>query len=281
MISKFHYNNLYSDSPVPCGEYLLYQVGELYCNADTEVLEHRQYCCEFTYAVEGSGSVQTDGRRQAIHAGDCLFTPAAGRHAIFSDRAAPLRFKFIGFSPLPDTHAEQHIRMLGDYARQSPSFAPSFPEADGIFRQIFREVGGTDSFFGELIGLHISELVIGILRAYEKSTPKKLPPEIGSDSMLVFHIVNYLDARVYDIKNLYELEEAFNYSYNYMSAVFRRIMKMPVAAYFRKIRMEAASTLLRTGNYSVTEVSEKLHYSSIHTFSRSFTRYFGHSPTRA
>jgi AraC-like DNA-binding protein len=88
------------------------------------------------------------------------------------------------------------------------------------------------------------------------------------------HIIDYLDKNLFAVKTLNQLENEFNYSYNYLSAVFSKTTNFSINEYFIKLKMEKAMKLLQEGN-SVTAVSEKLNYSSIHNFSRAFKKYFG------
>ena len=62
-----------------------------------------------------------------------------------------------------------------------------------------------------------------------------------------------------------------------MSAVFKKLMGVSINDYFLQAKMNFAKKLLKKG-LSVTEVSEKLNYSSVHTFSRSFKKTFDVTP---
>ena len=49
--------------------------------------------------------------------------------------------------------------------------------------------------------------------------------------------------------------------------------------YFSELKIEEAKKLLREDNLSVSQITFKLNYSSIHNFSRAFKKATGFSPT--
>lgn len=50
--------------------------------------------------------------------------------------------------------------------------------------------------------------------------------------------------------------------------------------YHRRIRMRRARKLLKSGNYNVTEVSREMGFNNLSTFSKSFKKYFGMTPSQ-
>ena len=81
------------------------------------------------------------------------------------------------------------------------------------------------------------------------------------------------------MKKLSDLENVFFYNVNNLSKHFHSQMGIPLNTYFISKKMEAAVKLLQAGK-SVTEVSDKLQYSSIHAFSRAYKNYFKVSPSQ-
>ena len=104
----FHDNNHFSYNLLPCGDYLLYQVGEMYCKNNAVIEPHKQKCFEMTFAVSGKGEVFAD-KGEKISKNDCFFSLNGERHAISSDKDDPLRFHFLGFTPLPSTLGEKYV----------------------------------------------------------------------------------------------------------------------------------------------------------------------------
>lgn len=92
-------------------------------------------------------------------------------------------------------------------------------------------------------------------------------------------VKDYLDAGQGDICNLDVISKHFNYSKYYLDRKFQNAYGISIMAYRNKKRMLLAKEMLNT--LSVTEVCEKLGFSSIYVFSRAFKNYFGISPSKA
>lgn len=64
----------------------------------------------------------------------------------------------------------------------------------------------------------------------------------------------------------------------YLSRTFSREMGMTIPQYLRKLRMERAAELLKSGKYNVTEVALEVGYSSLSHFSQAFCQTMGCCP---
>lgn len=64
----------------------------------------------------------------------------------------------------------------------------------------------------------------------------------------------------------------------YLSRSFSREVGLTIPQYLRKIRMERAAELLRTGRYNVTEAATEVGYSSLSHFSKAFCETIGCCP---
>lgn len=274
----FHNNNAFFFSPIPCGDYLVYQIGEMYCKQDTVLTPHTQSCFEITFAVDGIGGCGSN-TLLPLGANDGFLSFPDETHLISTDTTHPLRFHFLAFNPLPGSAGERYVSLLKEQAEELGRHTVHCPYLHTLLDMALEEVIKKDFISHEVIGLIISRLLIELLRAHVTDGSPHFSKEITSESMLVYHIIDYLETHVYTLKNLYELEEEFNYSYSYLSAIFRKIMSVTLNEFFKKTKMAEAKRLLDEGEKTVTQISELLNYSSIHTFSRSFRQHFGYSPT--
>jgi AraC-like DNA-binding protein len=64
----------------------------------------------------------------------------------------------------------------------------------------------------------------------------------------------------------------------YLSRMFSREVGLTIPQYLRKLRMERAAELLRTGRYNVTEAATEVGYSSLSHFSKAFCETIGCCP---
>ena len=87
-----------------------------------------------------------------------------------------------------------------------------------------------------------------------------------------------MDTHIYSLKSLKELEDFADYSYGYLSALFKRTTGNSLSDYYRERKLEAARILITENRIKATEISEMLGYSSVYAFSKAFTKRFGLSP---
>lgn len=90
-------------------------------------------------------------------------------------------------------------------------------------------------------------------------------------------IKDYIDAGQGIGARLESFEKQFSYSKYHLEREFKRMYGISLIAYRNNKTMEIAKRLLKTS--SVTEVSERLHFSSIYAFSRAFKKHYGISPS--
>ena len=79
--------------------------------------------------------------------------------------------------------------------------------------------------------------------------------------------------------SLAEVARVANMSKYHFNRLFRRRYGVTPLGYHTHLRMQRAEALLELGKLPVCEVAEQLGYASVYSFSRSFKRYFGRSPT--
>jgi AraC-like DNA-binding protein len=87
------------------------------------------------------------------------------------------------------------------------------------------------------------------------------------------------DARYFEPLDVDDLARAAGLSRAHFSREFRRAFGEPPHAYLLTRRLERAAALLRTTDRSVTEICFAVGLKSVGSFTTSFTRTFGASPT--
>ena len=87
------------------------------------------------------------------------------------------------------------------------------------------------------------------------------------------------DARYFEPLDVDDLAHAAGLSRAYFSREFRRAFGEPPHAYLLTRRLERAAALLRTTDRSVAEICFAVGLKSVGSFTTSFTRTFGASPT--
>ena len=71
----------------------------------------------------------------------------------------------------------------------------------------------------------------------------------------------------------------FYCSESYLSHLFKKHMHISIATYIYRAKIAKAKVLLAQNDTRISEIAEMLQYSDIHSFSRSFKRITGVSPS--
>ena len=146
-----------------------------------------------------------------------------------------------------------------------------------VFNMI-AEILNADEFSNELLTASAKQIALISLREISgvKNSNKKLYPQ--SAEVLCYQIMNYVNTQLTTINSLQEIAEELNYNYSYLSDVFKQTTGISIQNYFSTAKLKLAEDLLKTQNLSVTEIAEKLNFSSIYSFSRAFKNKYGYSP---
>lgn len=72
----------------------------------------------------------------------------------------------------------------------------------------------------------------------------------------------------------------FSFSKTYICRIFKNHFSKTILEYEKDLKMQQAMELLLKREYSITQISDMLNFSSVHFFSSSFKNYFGISPKK-
>ena len=265
-------------SPLQYGEHLLYQVGRIHCNADSEIPIHAQRdYFELTIATEGKGTVITNNEPVDISAGDIYISFVGDFHRIISDSEHPLKFDFITIK----SQNEVISACMEEIMAQNHAADRRVIRDEVIMQLVSRVISEAKKpkKLSELaIEAIISQIFVLLIRDFDAAESEQ-PSAKNEAEILCFKLMNYIDNHIYSIKNLRELAATTNYSYNYLSNLFKKTTGTTLQGYYHNRRLETAELLISLGDFSVGEVAGMLGYSSVYPFSLAFKKKFGYPPS--
>ena len=276
---KISRDNIFS--PERYGEHLLYQVGRIHCNSDTEIPIHTQLdYFELTIATEGKGTVITNNKPVEISAGDIYISFAGDFHRIISDKSDPLKFDFITIKSENEIIATDMEEIVARNHAADRRVVRDEVVLQLVSRAI-SEVKHSRKHAELAIEAIISQIFVHLIRDYAKTDSDDTSSGKNEAEMLCFRLMNYIDNHIYSINNLRELALTTNYSYNYLSNLFKETTGVTLQGYYHNRRLETAQLLLSSEEFSVSEVAGMLGYSSVYPFSLAFKKKFGYPPSEA
>lgn len=278
---KFHFDNSYLDAPKQYGAIRIYQIGDLYCNSDYKVAPHVQTCHEISYIVAGIGTFYKDGKPYRVKNGEIFLSPYNIMHEIESSSYNPIRYYYCGFM-LDKSHPNYYKYAGLDASLKTVNNPITMDKYNihSLFSNIFNEIVMDCTNKDNLLESYFDLLLLLTERNYwyKNTLNEKIEQDYRSKNRLVYDVINYIENNIFNIQNLTDISKHIGYSYSHISQVFTNTMEIPLGSYFQKVRFEKAVELIKS-NISITQVSEMLGFNSIHSFSRSFKKYYGISPT--
>ena len=98
---------------------------------------------------------------------------------------------------------------------------------------------------------------------------------ITEEKLLFFINNHYAEAITLDT-----VADSLGFSKYYVSRQFKSYMHSNFCDYLNKIRTKAAAEMLRTSDYSITDIAMRAGFQSISSFNRTFKIIYGCSPTK-
>ena len=278
---KYHLDKLYAGAPAEFGDYKLWQTGMLYCNPSNKIELHDQPqgVYELTVVTAGKGEIYSNGVSIAVRTGDIHIAFPEELHELVSDDADPLRYDFFSFM-VDEPKLSAELARVAESCRAAEKRIFQSDHVAYLVRQGIREINGKEPYYERIMADVIEQIAICIIRTLGEIGGEPTRATVTEADSLCYQAVSYIDTHLFSMKSLTEISDALSYNYSYLSNLFKKTMGQGLMDYYRLKRLETAKYLLLDGKMSVTQVAERLNYSSVYAFSRAFRTQYGESPNK-
>lgn len=149
-------------------------------------------------------------------------------------------------------------------------------------RKALKDNFHTEDYFNEQL-YFLLEGILNLNRSHYNEI-KKVSAVRSSTKTETYRRLNvasdYLRSCYNEKISLQSLSKAANMCEHHLLREFKKYFKQTPYQFLLKIRMETAGQMLRTTNQPVSEISYRCGFEYLSSFSQSFVKYFGVSPTR-
>lgn len=139
-------------------------------------------------------------------------------------------------------------------------------------------------FSRSLMISHLQEIIVYLLQnnsglSSVKNISNINPVQSNFENETINEINNFIIQNMHKNLSINDLCEHFSFSRSSLQLLFKKHIGVPPKQYINKLKMEEAQKLINTNEYTLTEISIKLGFSSIHYFSRKFKSIYGITPS--
>lgn len=279
MRSNYHFDH-YFKPPRLFEDVELTQIGRIFCTKDFAVNTHLHLnWYELTIITDGAGILTTNGTDIPVKRNDIYLSLPADEHAIRSDKDSPLKYDYISVYPRDKNYLAEFERL--NFAYRDPAsrlFADS--RIQTLVENAIAEFGDTENKFSyDFLANTFRMIIIYILRDFETDQSSRETFNPKQSELFCYYLMNYIDTHIFTLKSLTELATVSNYSYIYISKLFRSVTGRTLSDYYQNSRLKKAATLIRESKLKIGEIAELLNYQSVYSFSKAYKNAFGYSPT--
>ena len=150
-----------------------------------------------------------------------------------------------------------------------------------LIKSLVQESSASALYTDSLMYCLLTEIIIRLLRGIY-TVPAVQPSSVlrhNYQEELFDHILAYMESKIYEPLTVADICRRFSLSRSTLQHLFKNMAQQSPKKYISDMKLEKSCQMLRQNKYTVSEISLKLGYSSIHYFSNAFSQKYGISPS--
>lgn len=215
-------------------------------------------------SLNGSGVLSMGGTQRTIRAGDVFFLPADCPHAYWPE-TEQWEVRWIAFDGPAASSLLEQLNMTGPQIIQGGAAA-----LQPIHERMVSEITG-DRLQGNYI---CSGLMYLCLMTFHQQMLR----QTDARSRLMAEVLRFIDDNYARDISLAEMAAHAGVTQQHLCRVFRGVLRMRPGEYLAQRRVQAAQTLIQTGDLPLSEIAQQVGFASPGYFSTVFRRYVGMAP---
>jgi len=225
---------------------------------------------QIVFLTQGTGTFESASvRERAVRAGDCFLTFPGEWHRYRPNPETGWCEYWLGF------RGQDADRVMESFFnRREPVLHPArSSEILKLFEQVLHWVRDPTAGVEQILASHVP-LILAFLQTRSPDAQKGRWENVQLVMEAKSRILKNTTTRI----NLQALAASLGVSYSKFRSLFKEQTGFSPREFEIRIKLNRASELLQSGQYSVTDTAEALGYSSVYYFSRAFKRRYGYSP---
>lgn len=272
-----YFNNI--DIPFSIGGCNFHAVNIISSSIDTDIPLHTHgvNCYEIHFISNGCGRLIADGNGYDISTNTLYVTGPLCDHAQLTDKTSPM-YEWCIYLRAEQNNSERSDILIDQFLSHNFWIGKDDQNILPIFERLFSELKSKSAGYANMAKLILSEIVVSVARNYFDS-----PAETALSSSDIYErsslIIEEYFLYEYSSANLNELSHRLGLSTRQTQRLIEKNYGSTFSEKKEQARMSAARLLLSDDSLSLSEISERLGFSSQEYFSSSFKKFYGISPS--
>lgn len=275
------------NQPFPVDAFLMQDHSASY----TYAAHHHTYI-ELMYVLEGGILLETPSLRTKARTGDLVVFQSGAVHAVAGTEGPHSKILVVQFLPeiLTGTSgqdpAQRHLQSFLHPAAVHPG-AGSWPgihknlqerrsEWHDLAMSLYGEFSARQPGYELSVRSCLYRMIVFLLREGLLEAPDSLPH--SADLQRLSPLLEWLNVHYRENIHLNEAAQLMNFSYAYMSRLFKRVTGRSFRAYVEHVRVCEAEACIRHHGFTITQAALECGFGSASAFSRAYRRMRGHAP---
>ena len=244
---------------------------------------------ELVYVDKGEVDAIADGRVFHLQQGDILFHKPNEFHSLRANGVRAPNLVVVAFDSNSDAMQLFEGRHVKAGETERNLFAGIISEATAAFSSPLDDPTTTHLERAEnrvfaaeqMLVMLLEQLLICLLRRDETAPSMRISSSIKlrSDHDLVERIITFMQENTYGNLTFSDVCRFSAQSATNLKTIFKNVTGMGVMSYYRALKISEAKRMLREGDGNITQIADRLGYTSVHYFSRYFKRATGMTPS--
>jgi AraC-like DNA-binding protein len=189
-----------------------------------------------------------------------------------------------------NAHFEAHLKNLGiksseikNFLETTQSFKRNAVLSELVARYFFCRVIDQSPSPAELLHLESMMMTEIFTRAGKSAAKTPSIPTVSapSDETALVRAIEFIETHLFEKLDISALVQSSRTSQATLFRLFKKDLKMSPIEYVRNRRLDEARSLLKTGQYQVSDVALLVGYEELSPFSRAFKQRFQIAPSQA
>lgn len=232
---------------------------------------------ELTYVDTGILHTEVDGVPYTLSEKEMIIYGPGQFHEQYTDESQSVSYVTILFhmdTAVPEVEENWYRILLN-------KVYPYNKKTYTLIKTLVQESSAGIPYTDSLMLCLLTETVIRLLQSHYTVT-KSLPTNVARQNYrdeLFARILAYVESKLYEPLTIAEICQQFSISRSSLQLLFKNAVDQSPKKYISDMKLERSRQMLRENKYTVSEISLKLGYSSIHYFSNAFTQKYHISPS--